>query len=249
MFVPGHDAKLKSRLLQQVRYGSADALAELERRGWDKFLPDTTSSVPAPSATPHHQDGSVQATGDGSADRDLQSFITSYELSSYRENLLEQIFCAELLQGCWTGGFPPLEIDRPFVDFQGYDLVVTCQGVTRHIQLKATKGRVSVHRALGSKPSACVINLLPFVAGTPRRVHFTYLFWGAAPGEPIDLRGLRAAKKTTNVRGRDGIFAKPERTHHVDVPSSYFEALGGVEALAMRHFGVPAEDSHRNDAP
>jgi hypothetical protein len=211
-------------------------------------LPNRASSVPVPRATADRQADSIPTSGHGSTDRDLESFITSYELSSYRENLLEQIFCSELLQGCWTGGFPPVEIDRPFVDFQGYDLLVTCQGITRHIQLKATKGRVSVHRALGSKASACVINLLPFVAGTPRRVHFSYLFWGAAPGEPLDLRGLKAARKTINVRGRDGIFAKPERTHHVEVPPSYFEALSGVEALASRLFGVPAEVSQPTDA-
>lgn len=244
MFMPGHDAKLKGRLLQQARQGSTDALRELQRRHWDKFLLSGTSSVPATWASGDPPNDSAPAGADGSVRRDLKSIITNYELSSYRESLLEQIFCADLLQGCWMGGFPPVEIDRPLVDFQGYDLVLTCQGITRHVQLKATKGRVSVHRALGSKASACVINLLPFVAGNPRRVNFTYLFWGAAPGEPLDLRDLKAARKTINVRGRDGIFAKPERTHHVEVPSSYFETLTGVDALASRLFGVPPEASN-----
>src|SRR4051794_783581 len=66
----------------------------------------------------------------------LAELVQSFKLSSYRANLFEQIFCAELLQGCWLAGLPPVEIDRPFVDFQGYDLVATCRQVTRHIQLR-----------------------------------------------------------------------------------------------------------------
>ena len=30
----------------------------------------------------------------------LAALVHSFELSSYRENIFEQIFCAELLQGC-----------------------------------------------------------------------------------------------------------------------------------------------------
>lgn len=33
-FLPGHDAKLKSRLRREARAGSADAMAELLRRRW-----------------------------------------------------------------------------------------------------------------------------------------------------------------------------------------------------------------------
>lgn len=33
-FLPGHDAKLKSRLLTEAREGSEAAAAELQRRGW-----------------------------------------------------------------------------------------------------------------------------------------------------------------------------------------------------------------------
>lgn len=95
-----------------------------------------------------------------SSDRSLWDLVRSFELSSYRENLFEQIFCSEFLQGCWLAGLPPIEIDRPFVDFQGYDLVATCAGITRHIQLKASRGgQIAVHRNLGLKPSACVVNL------------------------------------------------------------------------------------------
>ena len=37
-FRQGHDAILKGRLLREARAGNAEALAELEQRGWSKFL-------------------------------------------------------------------------------------------------------------------------------------------------------------------------------------------------------------------
>jgi hypothetical protein len=38
----------------------------------------------------------------------LDDLLGSYEHSSYRENVLTQLFVAELLQACWTAGFPPV---------------------------------------------------------------------------------------------------------------------------------------------
>jgi hypothetical protein len=171
--------------------------------------------------------------------RPLEDLVRSYELSSYRESLLAQLFIAELLQGCWIAGLRPVEIDRPEVDFQGYDLVATCEGIVRHIQLKATRGRIVVHRALAEKPSACVVNLEPSVAGTPSRIRFTYRFFGAPAGAAIELDGLRPARKVFNTRGEDGEFGKAERPNHVQVPSTRFKAVGDVEALARLLF-VPA---------
>lgn len=37
-FLPGHDAKLKSRLLRLARAGDEQAIEELRRRGWEHFL-------------------------------------------------------------------------------------------------------------------------------------------------------------------------------------------------------------------
>ena len=115
-----------------------------------------------------------------------------------RENLFEQIFCAELLQGCWLAGLQAVEIDRPFVDFQGYDLVATCGQVTRHIQLKGTRGRNVVHRALAEKPSACVVNLE--VERDEPRIQFRYRYFGRAPGDCMSLESFRAARKAFNTR-------------------------------------------------
>jgi hypothetical protein len=160
--------------------------------------------------------------------RDLNELLTSFEQSTYRVNVLEQLFCGELLQAAWTLGYPPLEIDRPFVDFQGYDLVVACGTITWHVQLKATRGRVVVHQALTEKPSGCVVNLRPKVEGALPRIKFGFDFFGKAPGDPMDISNLKRAKKSINTRQPDGTFAKDERTHHVVVYTVEEGNEGGV---------------------
>jgi hypothetical protein len=40
----------------------------------------------------------------------LAELVRRFVLSSYRENLFEQIFCAELLQGCWLAGLQLVEM-------------------------------------------------------------------------------------------------------------------------------------------
>jgi hypothetical protein len=173
--------------------------------------------------------------------RPLRNLIRSFELSSYRANLFEQIFCSELLQGCWLAGLPPVEIDRPFVDFQGYDLVATCGGITRHIQLKASRGgRIAVHRNLALKPSACVVNLEASTGGDPERIGFSYRYYGSRPGEALNLEGLRAARKSFNTRRASGAFGKAERANHLQIPHSKFVGPLDIVGLAKRLFGESA---------
>ena len=173
--------------------------------------------------------------------RRLEELVAGFDLSTYRENTFEQVFCAELLQAAWLAGRPPLEIDRPFVDFAGYDLVVTCGAVTRHVQLKATAGQITIHRALATKPSGCVVNLRPVVAGDPARIGFRYDLYANEPGTPLDLEGLRSARKAHNTRQPDGGFGKAERLQHVVVPVSRFTRNLDIDLLLGGLFGpVPA---------
>ena len=165
----------------------------------------------------------------------LAELVQSFTLSSYRENLFEQIFCTELLQGCWLAGLPPVEIDRPFVDFQGYDLVATCQQFTRHIQLKATRGRIAVHRALAQKPSVCVVNLE--VERDDPRITFRYRYFGGPPGEAMFIEGFPAAHKAINTRDAAGEFRKAEREQHVVIPAARFSRPMTIEDLAHALFG------------
>lgn len=132
----------------------------------------------------------------------------------YRGLVFEQIFLADLLQAAWRAGYPPLELDRPAIDAYGYDIAVSCGTVVRHVQLKAvsTDGRITVHRGLADKPSACVVNLVASVTANERpTVTFLYDYFGPErPGSPLSLEGLRAARKTNNVVRPDGTVMKPD---------------------------------------
>lgn len=139
----------------------------------------------------------------------LQDLIASYDLSTYRENAFEQLFCSEILQAAWLTGLPPLEIDRPFVDF------------------------------VADRPSGCVVNLRPTVGGEPGRIRFSYDVFAAEPGRPLQVAGLKAAKKSVNTRQPDGEFAKVERLHHVVVPTKLMTRGLDVDGPLIRMFGEP----------
>lgn len=169
--------------------------------------------------------------------RPLTDLHKSWQLSSYRESVLEQLFCAELLQAAWVGGYDPVEISRPFVDFQGYDLELTVGRVSRHVQLKATSRQIALHEALEAKPAACMINLRP--AAVDDRTVFTYDFFGSPPGQPLDLTGLKPAKKSTNSLQADGSWSKNERLHHRIVPITKCDRGLTIEQLLTLLFGAP----------
>jgi hypothetical protein len=122
-----------------------------------------------------------------------------YLKSSFREKLIEHLFIGELLKLSWTAGTCSLEIAKPEVDYQGYDLVAEENGIIRHIQLKTSRltaraSRQKVHIALATKPSGCVVwiyfNERTLVLGP-------FLFFGGAAGEPLPyLSDLRVARHT-----------------------------------------------------
>jgi hypothetical protein len=159
----------------------------------------------------------IQAPG-----RSLSKLLDDPTLSSYRESLLEAIFVSDLIQAAWRGGYSPVELAHAFVDFQGYDLIATCGPVTRHIQLKALRSpRITLHKALLEKPSACCILLRPTVIG--EGIAMKYRFFGGEPGEALEFPAdARVAKRSTPAV-RDGEMIKPERANHVIVPRSLFE--------------------------
>src|SRR5881396_3207471 len=82
--------------------------------------------------------------------------------SSLREKLLEHLFVGELLRTLWRRGARQVELLRAEVDACGYDVVLECNGVLRHVQLKssyrgAKTNRVNINVGLQRKASGCVI--------------------------------------------------------------------------------------------
>lgn len=187
----------------------------------------------------------MTATNSHDDARSLMRLLTDPELSTYRESLLEQLFCADLIQGCWAAGQPPVELSHAFVDFQGYDIVATCGSVTRHIQLKAVAGKASrwdLHRNLANKPSACCVLLLPRVSSDRRRIDLEYRFFGEGPGRPItwDEKLKAPPHRRPDAAGQpdqeDG--ARRGRLNHLRVPIRLFSVPMRVSELVESLFGT-----------
>jgi hypothetical protein len=164
-------------------------------------------------------------------------FEAPWLASSTLEKLLEHRFLADLTTHLWCRGTRDFDVLHPEVDTFGHDLVIECQGIIRHIQLKAMvrngkRRDVGVSLALAGRPSACVIWML-YDPVTLRIGPF--LWFGASPGEPLPSPGVRIGRHTKgNAQG-----CKAERPGIRLLPRSKFERLDTIDLLAERLFGLP----------
>lgn len=157
--------------------------------------------------------------------------------SSYRERLIEHLFVGEVLRELWLSGVTEVEVLRCEVDGAGYDIVLECQSVVRHVQLKTARlgGRranVSVNIKLGEKPSGCVI----WIYFDPGTMSLRQFFWfGGAPGKRLPaLAGLKVGKHTKG----DSTGHKAERPNIRVIPKGRFERIETVAGLVHRLFGA-----------
>jgi hypothetical protein len=69
-----------------------------------------------------------------------QSLVDSSHFlqSSLREKVLEHVFVGELLQCLWRARRRDVEVLRAETDASGYDLVLECNDVLRHVQFKSS---------------------------------------------------------------------------------------------------------------
>lgn len=163
---------------------------------------------------------------------DVQS-ADDYRQSSFRESLLEHVFIAELLQEAWFGRRQVVEVLRAEVDAFGYDLVAECNGVTRHIQLKASRlggraARQTINMRLSDKLSGCVV-WIQFDQGADHRATLTYLFYGGAPGEPLPHPG-----ETLGINP----YSKAVRPNTRVIRRGQFEPVPTTSLLLDKLFGV-----------
>ena len=168
-----------------------------------------------------------------------------YAESQRRENLVEHCLIAELLQDAWLRRGQSLDILRSEVDAAGYDLVLSCNKVTRHVQLKSSKsdaaaGFQPVNGRLADVPSGCVVWIRMKEEPERNRVHLEYWFYGNNPGEPLDdLTKLRRVKHTrANAEGDKALRANTFRVNR-----GLFQRLTGVEALSDKLFGPPSAEA------
>ena len=161
--------------------------------------------------------------------------------SSFRENMLEHVFIAELQQEAWFRRWTTMEILRSEVDDSGYDIVAECDGVVRYIQLKASRpeAKVSfqkVNISLAEKPGGCVVWMqYEEDRARPNRVALGYLYFGRAVGQTLpSLEGFKTATHTkANAKG-----VKAERPAIREIRKSQFERIETAEALMVKLFGA-----------
>jgi hypothetical protein len=158
------------------------------------------------------------------------------EKSSYREKLLEHLFVGDLLRHLWKKGVVDAEFLSPEVDDGGYDLVIECNSLMRHIQLKSSftgskTSRQKVHLRLSVKPSGCVV----WIMFDPRTLKLgPFLWYGNLPGKPLpDISNLPVARHTKG----DASGYKAERPNIRIITKSLFEKLETIDLLAEKLFG------------
>jgi len=154
--------------------------------------------------------------------------------SSTREEYVEYILLAKLCAISWTKE-RFLEVARTQTDAQGYDLVLACDGVIRHVQLKASAagGKTSkqnINVALARKPGGCVL----WVVVDPDTLEpVEYLWFGDKPGLDLPELGDKRARHTKgNAEGFKG-----ERASIRVVNKGRFTPLSTVEEVFAALFG------------
>lgn len=164
----------------------------------------------------------------------------TYLHSQFYENLVEHAFLSELLQEVWFQRHQIVEVLRAETDAFGYDLVLSCGGVTRHVQLKTSEAASKtsgqkVHEGLAEKSSGCVIWLRrtdPQQCG--ERIAFEYWFFGSAPGTPLQsLDSYRMARHTKG--NKEGV--KAVRPSIRVIPKGSFQKLSSISELIALLFG------------
>ncbi|MFP1132344.1 hypothetical protein [Asticcacaulis sp. W401b] len=156
--------------------------------------------------------------------------------STLRENIIEHIFAGELLKLLWQRGIVDAEILKSEFDAGGYDLVLSCRDVTRHIQLKiaregGSRSDVSVNLNLAKKPSGCVV----WIVVNDDLDFKNFLWFGSEephnPLPPIDhMKVAKHAKGTA-----EGI--KNERPNHRLVKRSNFTSVATLEGVLFKLLG------------
>ncbi len=180
------------------------------------------------------------------SDHEDKGLKSHFERSSSRERLLEHLFVGDLLRWLWQHGVHDVEVLRPEVDAGGYDLVIECNGVLRHVQLKAStrKGKAAtqnINTRLADKPSGCIV----WMKFDPETMELgPFLWFGSPPGKRLPALGEKVARRSTP--NRDGV--KPARANIRVLRKSKFKPLATMSALAQEMFGLERTSRSRTPA-
>jgi hypothetical protein len=153
------------------------------------------------------------------------------QYSSLREKVIEHLFVGDLLRFLWRRGVRDMEVLRSEVDRGGYDLVVECNGVWRHIQLKASHlgtktSMVNVNLHLARKPTGCVV-WIRFDRDTLELG--PYLWFGAEPGKVLPELGSKVGRHTRGNKAERPSIRVLRKTQFLEIPN--------VAGLVQKLFG------------
>lgn len=168
--------------------------------------------------------------------------------SSYRERLIEHLFVGEVLRTLWLAGVNQVEVLKSEVDGAGYDVVLECRSLVRHIQLKAgrrggKRASVGVQVKLREKPSGCVV----WIYFDPGTMALGPFFWfGGPPGQPLpEIADFKVGKHTKG----DSKGHKAERPNMRLVPKGRFERVDTVAGIVERLFGQAPAAGREGERP
>lgn len=162
--------------------------------------------------------------------------------SSFFEQLVEHVFISELLQEVYYRFGMVVEVLRSEIDASGYDIVLECNGIIRHVQLKTSRAlgktsRQKVNIALSEKPSGCIVWIVRDEDNPDCRIKLSYRFFGDDAGKPLpSLDGFSIAKHTKG--NKDGV--KAERPAIRIVNKGQFTHIETTTELAIRLFDIEA---------
>ncbi len=163
--------------------------------------------------------------------------------STYYEKLVEHVFISEILQEVWYRHEKTVEVLRSEVDASGFDVVLECENVMRHIQLKTSRAesktsRQPINIALAQKPGGCVVWLVRSEDRASHRMTLDYLYFGGGPGEPLSRLHDFPIGRRTRVSASGERHQRPAIR---EVPKKAFRELT-ISELAVHLFGVNASN-------
>ena len=151
--------------------------------------------------------------------------------STYREKIVEHIFIGELLRYFWSAGLVNVEILKPEVDSNGYDLVITYGMIVRHIQLKtslsgSSTAKQNINKNLANHISGCVIWIILEADLSFQK----FLWFGGSVGEKLPSLEYFSKSKHTRANA-EGV--KKTRENTVVLPKGAFTPLEGMDELLL----------------
>ena len=161
------------------------------------------------------------------------------------ELMLENLFLSELLQEMWFARGQVVDVLHSPVDAYGYDLVLQCGGVTRHVQLKTERltGRdrhlQTQHAPLQPASGVCRRARIGTCRPEPPASTLNLSLVRRGPHEPIPKLGEKIAKHTKG----DSQGIKKEKPLHRVIALGKFSKVSSMTDIAMLLFG-PADSSN-----